>query len=143
MAKEQLEVPDTNDLANENPDAELPGWGFDIPGECLKVKDPQWSEKQRRDGISVRCVFLSSTDEEQVLDELARAGGSGGRAQLIQARRSLVSIDGKKIPYLEKASVWESLGPMGRGLCVVALQRALAPSEKAGKQFNDSFRVFG
>ena len=136
---EVLEVPDANDL--KNPPPEPAGWSFDIAGECLRPGDEQWTDAQRSKGIKVGCVYLSSTDEEQVLDELGRAGGSSGKALAFQARRSLSTIDGKKIRHDLKAFVWEALGPLGRGMCQMALQRANSPSEEAAKRFTSSFRV--
>lgn len=139
MENQLLEVPDTNDL--KNPPPEPGGWSFEIAGECLKIGDSQWSDEQRSKGITVGCVYLTSTDEEMVLDELGRAGGSPGKALAFQARRSISTIDGKKIRHVDKVFIWEALGPLGRGMCQMALQRANSPSEEAAKRFTASFRV--
>ena len=136
---ELLETPDTDDL--KNPPPEPGGWSFVVPGECLKVGDAMWSDEQRARGIEVRCVYSSSTDEEQVLDEISRAGGSAGKAMPFQARLSISAIDGKKIRHVDKVFVWEALGPMGRGMVQMAWHRANTASEEASKKFAASFRV--
>ena len=136
---ERIESPNTDDL--KNPPPEPGGWSFTIPGECLKIGDPTWSDEQRAKGISVRCVYMTSSEEEQVLDEISRAGGSTAKAMPFQARRSISTIDGKKVGHLDKVMFWEAFGPMGRGMVQMAWQRANQASEEASKKFVASFRV--
>ena len=125
-----------------------PGWCFLVPGSCLKPAgaflggtDP-WSAEQRANGVVVGCVFLTSSEEEDMLVELQKSGriATIGSAQV---KKALASIDGKPIPHLEKRNVWEALGSQGRSIAMSMFQKATSPAKEEQDAVEESFRLFG
>ena len=128
--------------------ASRPGWTFLVPGSCLKAAsgflggtDP-WSAEQRANGVVLGCNYLTSTEEEDILVELQKAGrlATIGSAQV---KKALATIDGKPIPHMEKRNVWEALGPQGRSIAMAMFQQATNPSKEEVDAVQESFRVAG
>lgn len=140
-----------------------PGYEILVPGECLKVGSKLWTDEQRASGVWLRMVYLTSTEEEEVLKEAAREG-TMAVANAFQVRRSLADVapnvpetveaDGepvvrpapgswKRIPPLERRAVWEELGPQGRNFAIYAFNQANNPSEVAREAATKSFRLSG
>lgn len=136
MSKDILEVPGVKP-GQVTP---RPGWEFTIPGECLKPGSALWTPEQRERGVLARCVFLTAVEEEAVLNEVK---GNAMAIFVCQVRKSLALIDGKVVPVLERAAIWEELGPQGRGLVADAYRKANATSEEAVQEFSASFRLVG
>lgn len=143
--------------------ADRPGYEIHIPGECLKPGSRTWNDAQRAGGIWLRMIYLTSTEEEEVLTEAQRAG-SMVLANGIQIRRSVSEIADnvpekveqgeevverpapgpfKKIAVLDRRAFWEELGGQGRSLAIYAFNQANTPSEAAREAATASFRVAG
>jgi hypothetical protein len=140
-----------------------PGYEIHIPGECLKPGSRLWTDEQRAGGIWLRMVYLTSSEEEEVILEAQRAG-SMALANGIQIRRSVHEVadnaperieDGeraivrpapgpfKKIAALDRRAFWEELGGQGRTFVIYAFNQANTPSEAAREAATASFRVSG
>lgn len=121
-----------------------------------------WSDAQREAGIWLRMVYLTSSEEEEVILEASRAGLV--LANTFQVRRSiqqmadssLVQIeqaDGvvtqpapgpfKKIAVMDRRAFWEEIGGVGRSIALLAFNLANTPSEAARVIATASFRVTG
>lgn len=135
-----------------------PGYEIRIPGECLKIGSSHWTPEQRANGVWVKMVFLTSSEEESVLLEAARVGAA--LSTTIHVRSSLAAIatsvasqgdddtrhePGTYAPVkeLDRRGLWEELGAQGRNLCFYAFGQANNPDEKSRSAATQSFRLTG
>lgn len=140
---------------------ERAGFATFIPAECLKIGSKLWSEVQREQGVWLKGVYLTASEEEDAIGEAQREG-KGGAVGIYQIRKSLVAVADsiavfdeetqqeklapgawKLIPSLEIRPYWEELGPQGRGLFAQAFQTANTPSDAAREVAKASFRTVG
>lgn len=139
--------------------AQRPGWAIFLPGQCLKVDSKLWSQPQREQGVWLKGIFLSASEEEDAISEAQREG----KANLVGVytiRKSLVAIADsiettdpesgearlapgawRPIPALDLRSYWEELGTQGRGLFTQSYQLANTPSDAARAVALASFRT--
>ncbi len=134
-----VQVPDRNDMRQGVVRA---GYTFRVLGRCLKPGDPLWTDAQRRDGVIVKMVYLTSTEERNAIRR-AIADGAPSDAALNHMKAALFAIDGKKIGHLEVEDAWEALGPLGRNITASAFQLANAPAEEAMAAMRASFSATG
>lgn len=152
------EVPSLKNVSSLPSRAQRPGWMILIPGSCLKVDSKLWTLEQREQGVWVKGIFLSASEEEEAISEAQRAG----QANLIGVytiRKSLAAVadscettdpeTGEKrqapgawrpIPALELRPYWEELGTQGRGLFTQSYQLANTVSQEALAVALNSFR---
>lgn len=135
------------------------GFALYIPGECLKRDSRLWSQQQREQGVWLKGIFLSASEEEDALMEAIREN-KGALASVYTIRKTLAAIAEsleaedpetgdrrpapgawKPIPGLELRPYWEEIGSMGRTLYTQAYQHAHTPSEGARALALASFRT--
>lgn len=131
------------------------GWRILLPGECLKPGSLHWNEGQREGGVWLKGIYLTASEEEEALDEAARAGRATeiGVTSYIVRRAcyaiadNLKDADGKDtpgpwrpIPFLERAAYWEELGSTGRNMFLQSYQMAHATTKEARDRVATSFQ---
>lgn len=130
-----------------------PGYRFFLPGRLLHPASRVWTEEQRKNGIFVRMVFLTATEEERCLSEGDNKGKHSGIAQIRTSFQAFADVVGegeeagpgpwKAISDIDRNGYWEALGSQGRQLAGAAFNLANAPDEEGRKAMKDSFRILG
>jgi hypothetical protein len=156
---ENLEAPGTTSGGLPRPADKFdrPGYEIFVPGACLKIGSKMWDQDHRKDGVWLRMVYLTASEEIEALNEAQRAGAMVV-AQTFTARKSVVAIasakapddDGvrgmgewKRVPKLDAPAVWEELGFQGRNIAYQAFNLANSASEENREAALKSFRVVG
>lgn len=134
------------------------GFAIFVPGECLKRGSRLWTDAQREQGIWLKGIYLSASEEEEAIMEAQREG-KGPLLIAYTVRKTLVAVADpirvvdtetgeekvspgpwRSIPALEIRPYWEEIGGMGRTFYTQAYQLAHTPSEAARAVALASFR---
>lgn len=125
-----------------------PGFSFEIDGRALDPTHKRWTDAQREQGIRIRMALPTPTDENRAIarakkeaEEAGADGINGIFMGIAQAYVALESIDGKKIPHLDKETVWAALGAQGRNIAMQMFQRGTSIDPEVFKRSRDSFRI--
>lgn len=159
MTQQAPEAPGLKSMSAIPARHQRPGWAIFVPGSCLKVDSRLWTEQQREQGVWVKGIFLSASEEEDAISEAQREG-KPNLIGVYTIRRTLVAIadsletadpeTGEKrlapgawrpIPALDLRAYWEELGTQGRGLFTQSFQLANTPSDAARAVALASFRT--
>lgn len=134
------------------------GFAIFVPGECLKRGSRHWTDAQREQGVWLKGIYLTASEEEEAIVEAQREG-KGALLVAYTIRKTLAGIADplrvvdqetgeekiapgpwRAIPALELRPYWEEIGSMGRTIYTQAYQLAHTPSEAARAVALASFR---
>lgn len=87
--------------------------------------------------VELWCQSLSTTDELDALEGVTQQIA----APYALAKHCLFAVEGKPIPPDMKEFIWEAIGPVGRQLCIMAMQSLGNVSESAMGKYQSSFTV--